>query len=110
MNRIDADWAPTSGARGFLSAFAAPGFLRQSVLGYAIAPIAMALAFAVYALTPVLHDNSPYLFFVPAVLIAAGLGGIGPGLLATALGVVLGLLLIKSHSAITLPEVVNAVA
>ena len=32
-------------------------------------------------------DKSPYLFFVPAVLVAAGIGGLGPGLLATALSV-----------------------
>jgi len=36
-------------------------------------------------LVPVLHDNGIFLYFVPAILIAAGIGGIGPGLFATAL-------------------------
>ena len=44
------------------------------------------------ALTPILQDESPYLFFVPAVLVAAGIGGLGPGLMATGLGALLGFL------------------
>ena len=35
-------------------------------------------------LVPVLHDDGIFIYFVPAVLIAAGIGGIGPGLFATA--------------------------
>jgi hypothetical protein len=44
------------------------------------------------ALTPIVQGDSPYLFFIHAVLVAAGLGGLGPGLLATGLSAVLGLL------------------
>ena len=59
---------------------------QPGVMHYGLAPIAVALAFAVRAmLVPILQDDSPYLFFVPAVLVAAGIGGLGPGLLATAL-------------------------
>jgi two-component system sensor kinase FixL len=55
---------------------------------YGLAPAAVALAFAVRAaLSPVLGDESRFLFFVPAVLVASWLGGLGPGLLATGLGV-----------------------
>ena len=62
------------------------------------------------ALTPIVQGDSPYLFFIPAVLVAAGLGGLGPGLLATALSAVLGLFVITTFPNLTVPEVVNAVA
>ncbi len=56
---------------------------------YGAAPTAVALALATRAiLTPILHTDSIFLYFLPPVLIAAGLGGLGPGLLATALGLV----------------------
>jgi len=83
--------------------------LPRDVLGYAIAATAVAIAFAARAaLSPILQDHSPYLFFVPAVLVAAGLGGFGPGLFATLLGMVLGFLLLENLSAITLPAIVSA--
>jgi two-component system sensor kinase FixL len=85
--------------------------MRQDVLRYGIAPLAVAIAFvARIALTPILQGNSPYLFFIPAVLVAAGLGGLGPGLLATGLSAVLGLFLITTFPILTMPEIVNAVA
>ena len=85
--------------------------MRQDVLRYGIAPLAVAIAFvARIALTPILQGDSPYLFFIPAVLVAAGLGGLGPGLLATGLSAVLGLLLITTFPILTMPEIVNAVA
>ncbi|HEY7551244.1 MAG TPA: PAS domain S-box protein [Hyphomicrobiaceae bacterium] len=60
---------------------------------YGIALLAVAVAWAARsALAPVLHQQSPYLLFVPAVLVAAGLGGWGPGLAATALSALLSLL------------------
>ena len=53
---------------------------------YGLAPVAIAVALAArVALQPILQDEAPYLFFLPAVLVAAGLGGLGSGLLATAL-------------------------
>ena len=56
---------------------------------YGAAPIAVALALAVRALLlPILHTDSLFLYFLPPVLIAAGFGGLGPGLLATAIGLV----------------------
>jgi two-component system sensor kinase FixL len=46
----------------------------------------VALSFLVrLTLTPVLHSQTAFLYFVPAVLVAAAIGGVGPGLLATAL-------------------------
>jgi two-component system sensor kinase FixL len=44
--------------------------------------------------TPFLYRETTYIFFVPAVLVAAAVGGFGPGLLATALSVAAGLLLV----------------
>ena len=73
--------------------------MRQDVLRYGMAPLAVAIAFvARMALTPILQGDSPYLFFIPAVLVAAGLGGLGPGLLATGLSAVLGLFVITDLS------------
>lgn len=55
-------------------------------LVYALAVAAVAVAFVVrLSLVPVLHNQTVFLYFLPAVLVAAGLGGLGPGLLATAL-------------------------
>ncbi len=34
-----------------------------------------------------LHDDAIFYYFIPPVLISAGIGGLGPGLLATALGI-----------------------
>src|SRR3954470_25062238 len=85
--------------------------MRQDVLRYGMAPLAVAFAFvARMALTPIVEGDSPYLFFIPAALVAAGLGGLGPGLLATGLSAVLGLFVITDFPHLTLPEVVNAVA
>jgi two-component system sensor kinase FixL len=61
------------------------------------------------AFFPILHNDSPYLFFVPAVLVAAGLGGFGPGLLATGLGALAGLFVIAPFPRVSLPEIVDAV-
>jgi two-component system sensor kinase FixL len=53
---------------------------------YFVAIGLIALAYTLRtALSGVLHDQASYLFFVPSVLIASGLGGFGPGLFATAL-------------------------
>lgn len=54
---------------------------------YGIAPVGVVLALAGRALlTPALHNDALFLYFIPPVLLAAGFGGIGPGLLATVLG------------------------
>jgi two-component system, LuxR family, sensor kinase FixL len=95
--------------QGYLSAFKHWLFVRREVLCYALAPFAVALAFlARLALTPILGDASPYLLFVPAVLTAAGLGGLGPGLLATGLSVVLGFFVITMSPGVSASEIVDA--
>jgi len=63
-----------------------PLFERSPVLcyGIAIASVAVALV-ARILLAPFLLNTSIFLFFVPAVIISAGLGGLGPGIAATLL-------------------------
>lgn len=66
------------------SGFVTPAPTR--VWRYGIAPLAVVLALAGRALlTPELHSEALFLYFVPPVLLSAGVGGFGPGLLATAL-------------------------
>src|SRR5262249_35057434 len=50
---------------------------RHDLIRYALAPLAIVIALIVRVLlAPVLREDSPYLLFVPAVLVAAGLGGL----------------------------------
>src|ERR1700751_372041 len=109
MKTFVTDWAAKSNSRARLSTFKHWPFVRREALRYVLAPFAVAIAFlARLALTPILGDASPYLLFVPAVLIAAGLGGLGPGLLATGLRVVLGLFVITTFPSFSAPEIVDA--
>jgi two-component system, LuxR family, sensor kinase FixL len=62
---------------------------RGIVLRYGSAPVAVALALAVRALlAPFVPHDVVFLYFVPPILIAAAIGGLGPGLLATALSII----------------------
>ena len=77
---------------------------------YGIAILAIALALGLkLALESELHGEASYLFFMPAILIASALGGWGPGLLATALGLILGLYFIGDIRQIATSEIINAV-
>src|SRR5665647_2794684 len=61
-------------------------------------------------LAPILHDDSIFLYFVPTVLISAGIGGLGPGLLATALSLLAAFFVLSSASSISNTGLVNAAA
>jgi two-component system, LuxR family, sensor kinase FixL len=63
---------------------------QQEILQYlgSIALVSIAFFFR-WALAPTLGNQALYLFLVPPVLIAGVLGGLGPGLLATALSLIL---------------------
>ncbi|HEY7301000.1 MAG TPA: PAS domain S-box protein [Xanthobacteraceae bacterium] len=82
----------------------AQAMLRQ--FGYAIAAVALAFAFR-GALTPILHDRMPFIFFLPAVLAAAAAGRFIHGVLATVLGLLLGSLFMKDFPPFTAVEIVN---
>lgn len=75
--------------------------------GAAAAAVAVLLMLA-FALHPWLGDRGAFLIFIPPVLCAAGLGGLGPGLLATVLSLVFGLLLVGGASPGE-PEMLEAV-
>ena len=84
---------------------------RGKILRYGIAPTAVSLALAARALlAPILHDDSIFLYFVPTVLISAGIGGLGPGLLATALSLLAAFFVLSSASSISNTGLVNAAA
>jgi two-component system sensor kinase FixL len=84
---------------------------RGKVLRYGLAPTFVVLALAARAvLAPVVPDNTLFLFFVPAVLISAGVGGLGPGLLATGLSLTAAGFLLEQAGTATHSTVVNAVA
>lgn len=87
-----------------------PPIVRQAVLRYGIAPAAVAPALAArILLDPLLQDESPFLLFVPALLAASGLGGLGPGLLATGLSIVSGLLFFANFPSLTSPQIFSAI-
>src|SRR5499425_2680103 len=66
--------------------------LRRSLTNYALALAVSLLGFAVRRmLDPVLTVQATYIFFTPAIIIASAVGGFGPGLLATVLGIAGGL-------------------
>lgn len=64
--------------------------VRKTLWSYGLAAGLVALTFgARFLLTPFLGGEAPFLFFIPAVLVSAVFGGLGPGLLATGLSLVL---------------------
>lgn len=78
---------------------------RRWPIRYGVAPATVALALAVRTLlSPVLHDDAIFFYFVPPVLVSAGIGGLGPGLLATALSMAAALFIVAdaNYSKLTL--------
>ena len=68
----------------------APG-MRDRLIRYGLSISLVGAAVGIrYLLAPELDDRALYLFLTPAVLVAGGLGGFGPGALATLLGLALG--------------------
>lgn len=64
---------------------------RGSWFGYGVAVAAAGMAFLVeLLLVPIFAERTIFLIFVPAVIAAAAAGGMGPALLATALGLMAG--------------------
>ncbi len=90
--------------------------LRQAILDrptatgpywLALAAVSALLLFRI-GLDPWLHGHAAFLLFIPAVLLAAGVGGLGPGLLATALGLIAGVLFVAHGEGLTNPEIIEA--
>lgn len=85
--------------------------LADSLLArYALGLGAVALTLLVVLfLPPVLEERSRYLLFVPATLVAGGLGGFGPGILATLLGLAIATFYLGNNTA-SHADAVNATA
>jgi len=83
-------------------------FWRRIAWQYGVAIVAIAAGIAVkLAFDSLLRGDASYILFVPAVLIASALGGWGPGLLATALGAVLGLFFVAQTRQLALADAAN---
>jgi K+-sensing histidine kinase KdpD len=66
-------------------------YRRSATLRYAMAILAVTIAFGVrYLVYGELENRVVFTFFVPAAMVAAWYGGLGPGMLATLLGLILG--------------------
>lgn len=84
------DAAGTAGADGG-AARSVSASKRPLRLRYGVAIAAVAVAFALrMALFGTLETRLAFAFFLPAAMIAAWYGGLGPGLLAVVLGLLLG--------------------
>ena len=84
---------------------------RLRIWAYGVAPIAIVLSLAGRTLiTPSLHNEALFLYFVPPVLLAAGFGGLGPGLLATALGLAAAYFEMRGGEAPAHTAIVSAIA
>jgi two-component system sensor kinase FixL len=82
-----------------------------SVLRYGIAPTAVALSMAARTLLlSYLHGDTVFLYFVPAVLVSASIGGLGPGLLATALSLIAAVFVLGQAAESSIPSIVNGAA
>jgi K+-sensing histidine kinase KdpD len=67
-------------------------YLKTSLLQkYAVAAVVVLIAFVLrYAFYDTLDHRLPFAFFLPATIIAAWFGGLGPGLFAAVAGLLLG--------------------
>jgi two-component system sensor kinase FixL len=84
---------------------------RHIATDYALALAVSLLGFAVRRmLDPVLTVQATYIFFTPAIIVASAIGGFGPGLLATVLGVLSGLYFSGDLPDPTLRELTSAAA
>jgi K+-sensing histidine kinase KdpD len=66
-------------------------YRRSTMMRYSVAVLAVLLAFSVrYLIYGDLQTRLVFTFFVPAAIVGVWYGGLGPGVLATVLGVLLG--------------------
>ncbi len=64
---------------------------RSPIVVYGVAVVGVAVAFLLrWAIYGSLDNRLPFAFFLPATMIAAWYGGLGPGLLAAGMGLLLG--------------------
>jgi two-component system sensor kinase FixL len=76
---------------------------------YGIAVLATAIAGAIrLSLDTILSGQASHIFFVPAILVASALGGWGSGILATILGLFLGVYFVADFRAVVPGDIINA--
>jgi two-component system sensor kinase FixL len=76
---------------------------------YGIAVVATAIAGAIrLSLDTILSGQASHIFFVPAILVASALGGWGSGILATILGLFLGVYFVADFRAVVPGDIINA--
>jgi two-component system, LuxR family, sensor kinase FixL len=109
MRAFLAELAAKSSQDGALDASSRWVLARQNIVLFGVAAAAVAVALAARVLLePIMQDRAPYLFFVPAILVAAGIGGFGPGVLATVLSLALCFFFIPAFPVLSPPELTNA--
>jgi two-component system, LuxR family, sensor kinase FixL len=83
--------------------------LRETAAGYGWAALALAIAAALrLAVGPILGPQVGYMFFIPAILIGSAVGGWGPGIFATVLGLAIGLFTVVEAGAFSAASAINA--
>lgn len=83
-------------------------FWRRLAWQYGVAILVVAAGLGVkLVFASALPGDASYVLFVPAVLIASALGGWGPGLLATALGLALGLFFVAETRQLAVADAVT---
>jgi len=76
---------------------------------YGIAILAIAVGFVIeVAVAQAVPGATSFLFYLPAVLVASALAGWGPGLLATVLGIIFGLFVIRDYGRLSPADLVHA--
>lgn len=84
---------------------------RGRIWRYGVAPTLVALALALRALlAPIVPGDAIFLYFLPPVLISAGIGGLGPGLLATTLSVLAAIFVLHEPATLSRAALVNGSA
>ncbi len=82
--------------------------IRQMAVEYGVALGLVALAFILRTVfSAILGDQTPHLFFYPAILVASGLYGFGPGFLVTLFSVGIVLLFSSNFPAFSHAEIVS---
>jgi len=83
---------------------------RNLVVSYGLAALAVLVAAVLrYGFESLLGGQAGYLFFIPAVLIGSAFGGWGPGIFATVLGMLFGVLFVLDYGTFTPANQLNIV-
>jgi PAS domain S-box len=83
-------------------------WIQRPWRAYGVAIAMVAATFGIRFLFAPLLDQSPFLLFLPAVLVVSAFGGAGPGAFATILGLVLGLLVLPGFPTLFHGENISA--